>query len=520
MRKIYRTAVAAAGAAFGIGIFIHGGSQPAFGADTAPVSAAGTRGAVTGPAAEVLHDLADGVTRMTLSNGLRVVMYRRNNAPVFAGQTWVKVGGVDEVPGKTGAAHLLEHMAFKGTDKIGTRDYAKEKGLLDRLDVLMKARSEGRSSDQDLQELRSIYSQLSEVWVDNEFSRIYQRRGEVGLNAATAKDYTMYQIELPTVAFELWCWMESERVLHPVFRQFYKEREVVREERRMRTDDDPGGRLYEAMLATAYWNHPYRLPTIGWSSDIKNLNADDTRALQRTYYRPDNMVLSLVGDLDPVKVKPLLEKYFGRLPKATTELPEVTALEESQDGPRDVVVRFDAEPSLLMAYHKPVYPNSDDLYFSILHTLLAGGRSSIFFRELVLEKQLAVNIGTSEAPGELYPSVFYISATPRRGVSTLQLRDAIQGILDRVSKEGFPDDDFVSAKKRVKVGFLASLDSNDELAETLGHAELLWNDWRAVLKMYDIVNQATKEDVQSLIAKYLTVENRTFARIEKKEGAK
>ncbi|MFN8389773.1 MAG: pitrilysin family protein [Bdellovibrionota bacterium] len=469
-------------------------------------------------APDVMHTLASRVERFQLENGLRVILFRRENAPVFAGQTWVKVGGVDEVPGKTGAAHLLEHMAFKGTDKIGTKDYAKEKPLLDELETLMHQKI--KAGTPEAERAMAIYKELAGLWVDNDFSRIYQRRGGVGLNAGTAKDYTMYQIELPSVAFELWCWMESERVLHPVFRQFYKEREVVREERRMRTDDDPGGKLYEAMLATAYWNHPYRLPTIGWSSDIRSLTADDTMALQQRYYRPDNMVVVLVGDLDPQVVKPMIQKYFGRLPKADSILPVVTAEEEPQEAPREVAVPFDAEPSLIMAYHKPVYPDADDIYFSILHSLLSGGKSSVLHRELVVEKQLATGVGTSEAPGELFPSLFYVSATPRHGVTTRALMEEIQKTLDRIGRDGFSDEDFNAAKKRVKVGFLGGLDSNDELAETLGHAELLWNDWAAVLKMYEIVDGATKQNVQSLITKYLRPQNRTFAHLEKKEGGK
>ncbi|MBP9837603.1 MAG: insulinase family protein [Proteobacteria bacterium] len=489
-----------------VGLFLY--CSPSYGEEYKPTDAK-----------VVLAKFAEGVQKITLKNGLRILVYPRKDAPVFAGQVWVKVGGVNESLGSTGAAHLLEHMAFKGSETIGTKDYAKEKPLLEQIEAQMKLHQAG-SADFKKEKLVSLYKELSELWLDNEFSRIYQKRGGVGLNAGTAKDYTMYTIELPKSELELWCWMESDRLMNPVFRQFYKEREVVMEERRMRTDDEPSGMLYEALLATAYWIHPYHFPTIGWRSDINSLTTDKTKALHDLYYRPDNIVLSIVGDIDIEQARPLFEKYFSRLKNPSEPLPQLTVEEGKQNGEKRVEVLFDAEPMMMMAYHKPVYPDEDDLRFSILHTLLAGGRSSILYKDFVLKRQLALSIGSSEAPGELYPSLFYISAVPRQGVTNEKLLEEIQKSLDRIAKEGFSDEDFAAAKKRVKLGFLNGLDSNDEVSEMLGHAELLWGDWQAMFKMYDIVNNAKKEEVQSLIKKYLTVENRTYAHLERKTNEK
>ncbi len=479
------------------------GSGPAAAADNSAQSAKA-----------LLSRLDNGVQRFALPNGLRVVFFRRTNAPVFAGQTWVGVGGVNEQTGKTGAAHLLEHMAFKGSQTIGTKDFAKEKPLLDEYEALMQAETE-HPGTADPEAVRRVTEQLSAFWVDNEFSRIYQRHGAVGLNAGTAKDYTMYQVELPSVDFELWCWMESDRLLRPVFRQFYKEREVVREERRMRTDDDPAGRLYERLMSLAYTVHPYRFPTIGWADDIRKLRTADTAKIFATYDRPDNMVIVLVGDLEPGTVKTLVERYFGRLPKASDPLPKVTEVEPAQSGERKGTVTFDANPQVMIGYHKPVYPNPDDMYFSILHSALAEGRSSYLHRELVQGKQLAAAVSTSEGPGDLFPSMFLVSSTPRMGVSVDRVTDEIQGIFDRFAAEPFPDDVFQSSKRRVKIGFLNSLDSNNELAETLGHAELLYGDWRAILTMFETVERATPHDVQELFRKYLRPENRTLVSLER-----
>ncbi len=464
--------------------------------------------------AAVLHEFAEGVREFKLKNGLRILFYRRGYAPVFAGQVWVKVGGVNEQMGRTGAAHLLEHMAFKGTTKIGTKDYAREKELLAELEERMQ-RANLDPKSVDTGRMRAIYEELSNLWIENEFSKIYSRQGAVGLNAATAKDYTFYMVELPSADFELWCWMESERILNPVFRQFYKEREVVMEERRMRTDDSPTGRLYETLLATAYQSHPNRFPVIGWASDIRGLMMTDTAKIHRAYYRPDNMVLAVVGDLDPEKVQPLLEKYFGRLPAGEGEIPRVTTVEEPQQGPREAVIYYDAQPTFAIAFHKPVYPNHDDIYFSVLHSLLSSGRSSILHRELVLEKQLATNVFTTEAPGDLFPSLFLVGATPREGVSNERLRDEVQKILDRLKSGAISEADFAAAKKRVKISFLGGMDSNQDIAETLGQGELIHGDWRSVLEMYDITNKMTVADVQRLANTYFTELNRTYVHRER-----
>lgn len=466
------------------------------------------------PAVNALHALTKGVKRFTLSNGLRVILYRRGYAPVFAAQLWVKVGGVNEVPGKTGAAHLLEHMAFKGTTTVGTRDYATEKPLLEELErLILNARVQ--PTPEGAARISEIQRQLEALWIDNEFSRIYQQRGAVGLNAATSKDSTFYTIELPSADFELWCLMESDRFLNPVFRQFYKELDVVHEERRSRIDDDPDGKLIESLLLTAYWSHPNRYPLIGWPTDLRWLTSEDTKELYRRYYRPDNMVLGIVGDIDPDSALPLLEKYFGRLPRGEGRIPTVHIKEEPQKGEREATVEFDAQPAFAIAFHKPVYPNPDDIHFSVIHALLADGRSSVMYRDLVLRRKLAVSVNTSELPGELYPSLFYVHAVPRDGVSNEQLRTAVQAILDDLKRNLVPEKDFEAAKKRLRAGFLSSLDSNEDLASSLAHAELIWGDWEELLRIYDLSNTTTREDVRRLAQQYLTIPNRTTVRRER-----
>lgn len=461
---------------------------------------------------ELLRSLAEGVQKIKLSNGLRVLFFPRRQSPVFEGQVWVKVGGVNEKLGSTGVSHLLEHMAFKGTETIGTKDYRLEKKLLAEYEELLAA------EPIDAARIQVVLEKLKGLWKDNEFALTYQERGAVGLNAATGKDYTYYQVSLPSVEFELWCWMESDRLLSPVFRQFYKEREVVLEERKSRTDDNPWGKMYEALLASAYWAHPNRLPVIGWESDLAVLKTRDIEELHQQYYRPDNIVIALVGDLQIEKIRPLLEKYFGRIPSAKGEIPEVKINEPVQNGERLIRVRFDAEPRLMLAYHKPVYPNLDDLQFMLLHSVLSDGRSSILYRELVQERGLASSVSTSEAPGELYPSLFYVSGVPQRGVSNERLLDEIQKILDRMKSNPVTEADLRAAKKRVKVSLLSVLTSNGGLARSLARTELLWGDWAEIFTMYDAALKTEAEDLMRLARTYLNVENRTTVFLEKAEG--
>ena len=458
---------------------------------------------------EVFGEFAKRISTFKLSNALTVVFYERKQAPIFTGQIWVKAGGVNEQIGQTGIAHFLEHMAFKGTQKIGTKNYALEKDLLTQLD------KEINNSSPDKARIDELYKSLSELWVENEYGTLYQARGAVGLNAGTSKDSTYYTVSLPNTEFEFWCWMESDRLLNPVFRQFYKERDVIAEERRMRTDNEPGGKLYESLLASAFQSHPYRMPTIGWPSDIRRLAVEDMNHFYHTYYRPDNMVISIVGDLDPEVLKPVLEKYFGRLKIPSTAIPEVTTVEEAQEGERRIQIEVAAEPQIIMAYHKPVYPNKDDLQFAILHSILGEGRSSILNRELVQDKKLFSAIYTTEAPGERFPSLFIVGGLLNKGVTNQQAIDAVQEILDRIKTKMISEELVQAAQRKVLMGLLSSLDDNENLAELLGKSVLFYGSWERIIEMYAVINATTPSDLMRITKDYLTVTNRTVAEIGK-----
>ncbi len=463
--------------------------------------------------ADLFTELEKNVVQFKLKNGMQVVFYRRPNTPIFSGQLWVRVGGVDENPGNTGIAHFLEHMAFKGTKTIGTKDFSREEVLLTKLEEGIQREGNNFLKTDEAQKLEK---DLQTLWVDNEFSQIYERAGGEGLNAGTAKDFTYYTVDLPNVAFELWCWMESERILNPVFRQFYKEREVVQEERRAGYDDDPGGRMYELLLQLSYVSHPNRLPVIGWPADLKHLTATDMTQFYSTYYHPERMTLSIVGDLETKQVKNYVERYFERIPGSKSAIPEVRAVEPVQSGERSGVVEFNAEAQFLMGYHKPIYPNPDDAHFAILHGILGDGRSSIFEREFVQTKKIATAIDTTEAPGERFPSLFVVAAYPARGTTAEKLRDEVQKRLDRLQTETISAELIEGTKRRVRLGQLKALESNNGLAMALGKSASFWGNWKAWPTVYRQIEETKASDIKNIVSKYLTISNRTFVKIIKK----
>lgn len=467
----------------------------------------------------VYQEFSTRVEKYTLSNGLRVLFYPRRTAPVFAAEIHVRVGGVDEKRGKTGAAHMLEHMAFKGTTTIGTKDYAREKLLLEQIEQLAFEVEPRKNVTTDPQ-FQALTAELKEIWIENAYSRLYKELGASNFNAATSKDTTTYNISLPSEAFETWCQTESDRFANPVFRQFYQEREVVMEERRMRFGNNPGGQLYEALLATAYRVHPYGLPVIGLKQDIQYLKASDVAQLFSTYYRPDNMVIALAGDLDFAQVKTLIEKYFGAMKNPPTPLPQINQPEPRQLAERRVNVPFDAEPQVIIAYHKPKFPTADDGYFTLLHELLGGNRTSFFHRELVERKQIALSVGTGEAPGNLFPPIFYVEARPRPGISLDRLVNEIQNLLEILKREVITNDSLNRAKRQVAVNLLGSLTSNEGIAYRLASSEVLWGRWQEEFEYYQQIFAAKPENIQEIAEKYFTISNRTVGKIIPQQKSK
>ena len=269
----------------------------------------------------------------------------------------------------------------------------------------------------------------------NEFSDVVEREGGVAVNAFTSADVTGYFYALPANKIELFCYLESERFLHPVFREFYEERDVVMEERRMRTESRPVGRLIEQFVATAFTAHPYHHPVIGYASDIQSYTMTDAETFFETYYVPSNMVTAIVGDIHPETLIPLLETYFGRIPGGPKP-PPLRTVEPPSIAEKVVRIQDPSQPFYLEGYHKPAATHPDQPVFDAIDDILTNGRTSRFYRSLVRDKQIAVDAGAYGAyPGEKYPHLWVAYAVPARGVSNETVQHAIREELDRLKTE-------------------------------------------------------------------------------------
>ncbi|WP_447978510.1 M16 family metallopeptidase [Candidatus Nitrospira bockiana] len=473
--------------------------------------------------------LAERVVEHTLANGLTVLLVERHQSPVVSINVTFGVGGINEYNGITGIAHLYEHMAFKGTRTLGTKDYAKERPLLDELDRLQQrieqvrqellASGQDESSSATLKELRQAFQEAQEragkYVVGNELALLYQRHGGVGLNASTGKDITRYTVSLPANRLPLWAAVESDRMANPVLREFYKERDVVLEERRLRTEDSPQGLLFEVFTATAFLAHPYGFPTIGWASDIQSLTPAVTEQFYKTYYGPENAVIAIVGDINPPEVLALIERTFGTVPRSAPP-PRVVTVEPPQRGERRVEVEFDAEPVILVGFHKPAIGHPDDYVFDVIDSILSEGQTSRLYQRLVRDKRVAASVDTQAAyPGVQAPNLFVISATPLAPHTTREVEQAIAEELDRLKTEPVTAEELAKVLNNLDAELLRSLRSNSGLASQLAYFHTVARSWRYLLTARERIAAVTTKDIQRVAAEYLTPSNRTVATLVK-----
>ena len=463
------------------------------------------------------------VRRITLDNGLRVLVVRRGTAPVFSANLRVLAGSVDDAGGATGLAHLFEHLAFKGTSTIGTKDARAEAGILDALDRavgdLHRELDRGAAADAArLERLRSEIQALGTrqqaLVVKDEFSQILTRNGAAGLNASTGQDLTSYVVSLPANRLELWCLLESARLRDPVLREFYSERDVVLEERRARLDNQPSGRLYAELLSAAFEAHPYRVPAIGWASDLERLTRPRAEAFRRTYYAPGNTVAALVGDVDPDAAERLVRRWFGGLPAAPPP-PRPVTVEPPQDGERRVMVEFDAEPRLMIAFHKPAWPHPDDPVLEVIDSLLTSGRTSRLYRSLVLESQVASDVSSFEAPGERYPNLFVIAAEPRSPHTTAEVETAVLRELRRLAEEPVGEREMQKIRNQVEAASVYPLRSNAGLAAQLTYFEILTGDWKGLPAYVAAIKAVSAAQVREVARRTFTPANRTVAILQR-----
>ncbi len=474
-------------------------------------------------AAQDLASFEKRTTVKVLPNGLTLIVCERPEAPVFSFYTLVDAGSANDPGGQSGLAHMFEHMAFKGTNEIGTTDYAGEKVALARVESAEAAYEEElrKTVGQDKAKLAALQKSFAaaveaaqKFVVPNEFSEIAEENGAVGVNASTGKDSTQYFWSMPSNRLELWAYLESSRIAHPVEREFYKERDVVQEERRMRTDSSPTGRMVEQFLATAYVAHPYRRPDVGWESEISQVTATEADVFHRKYYVPSNIVVAVVGDVRASEAMPILERYFGAIP-AGPKPEAMTTVEPVQTAERSVVLREATQPFYIEGYHKPDYRDPDDAVYDAITDIFSNGRTARLYRSLVRDQRIAAAAeGFSGFPGEKFPGLFAVYAVPLPGHTPEEMRSAIHKELDRLRSEPVTDAELERYKVRTKADLLRGLADNEGLAHQLAEYQTRYGDWRELFRQLQKVDAVTKADIQRVANKIFVEGNRTSARIE------
>ncbi len=470
--------------------------------------------------AQNLQEFEKRVTEFTLDNGLHFIVLERHEAPVVSFHTFVNAGSVDDPEGKTGLAHMFEHMAFKGTPDIGSTNWTEEKKALASVEAIYdrvegEQRKRFKADPAKLEalenELKAAIEKANSFVVPNLYPTLIEENGGVGLNAGTELDSTEYFYNLPANRAELWFLLESQRFLHPVFREFYKERDVVLEERRMRVESSPQGKLMETLLATAFEAHPYQRMPGGWASDITSLRVKDAEAFYRTYYTPSNISIAIVGDIDPKQARTLAERYFGKL--ASSPLPPlVHTVEPPQEGSKQTQVESPSQPLAFIAYKRPDQYDKDDAALDVMSSLLAGGRTGILYKQMVRDQQIAVAVGAEGTfPGGKYPNLFMFFVAPALGHTIDENVKAMDGILDRFKADVVDPQALARVKTKSRAELVRRLDSNSGLAQLLNSYHVNYGNWRKLFTELDEIDKVTAQDVQRVARQYLTPKHRTAA---------
>ncbi|WKZ17442.1 MAG: pitrilysin family protein [Candidatus Jettenia sp. CY-1] len=462
------------------------------------------------------------VKEHVFKNGLKLLMFEKHDVPIVCVRINYKVGSVDERPGITGVSHLFEHMMFKGTKIFGTKDFAAEKPLLDKEDDLVIRISAERNRDiPDTKKIASLEKELEEVRkklrdliVKDEVFALYFRHGAAGLNAATSSDGTYYFCNLPANKLELWAFIESDRMKNLVLREFYSERDVVMEERRLRTENSPFGLLMEQLNAVSFIAHPYRWPTIGWRSDVQNITKAETAEYFKKYYAPNNAVIVMVGDFNPDTAIKLVEQYFSNIPSQPAP-PRVKTVEPEQKGERRTEVEFESNPYIAISYHIPQIGHPDLYALDVLASLLSDGRTSRLYKSLVENKRIAVMAHAFNQISK-YPDSFVLLAAPRAPHTVEEVESALYEEIEKLKNAPPSDWELQKIKNQLEAEFIRGLNSASGLANEIGEFEVLAG-WRYINTFMDKLSQVTAEDVMRVAKKYLVKRNRTVATLIKKE---
>ena len=473
------------------------------------------------------ESLESQVKEYRLANGLTFLVLERHDAPVFSYVTYVDAGSVDDLPGTTGVAHMFEHMAFKGTPTVGTKDYAAEQGAMKNVDEAVAALNAEQDKRQaaDSTKIAALTAAVKEAEkkaqeyvISNDFSKILEENGVVDLNAGTFTDWTQYSFSLPSNRLELWARLEGDRLTNPVMREYYTERDVVYEERRFE-ESSPVGRLFSEWLAASFDAHPYGKDVIGYSSDLKRITREDAWSFRKKYYVGSNMTVAIVGDVTFADVKRIADTYFANVP-AGNDPPPLRTVEPRHDSEVRVIHEEDAQPIVIIGYHIPSAGDPDWFASDILSDVVGSGRTSRLYKRLVKQDKIAAQVGASAGfIGDKYPTLLFVQAVVAKDATTDAVESAIYQELNRVSTEGPTADEIKKIKTRDQASFIRGLRSNAGLAEQLATYEEKWGDWHKLFRYMKALDQVTPADVKRVSEETFRPGNRVVGILRHPETA-
>jgi len=468
--------------------------------------------------AQEFQELQKKVSEFTLPNGLHFIVLERHESPVVSFHTRVNVGSIQDPAGETGLAHMFEHLAFKGTETIGTHSWPEEKKALDAAeeayDRMDAEADKGIKADQmRVDMLRSQFRMAADsaqrLAASGEYLRILAENGALNFTSLAATASTESSYSLPSNRAELWFLMESQRLLHPAFREFYGERDVVLEEYRQRVESNPPARLLAELLSAAFKVHPYRNPSGGWPSDIPNLRRTQAQAFFERYYVPGNITVAIVGDVTAVDAKRLAERYFG--PMAAKPMPPVeTTREPPQNGPKTVILEMPGQPVTLVGYKRPSQYDKDDIPLDLIQILLSQGRTGMLYNELVQEKRLALQAqAVATNPDGRFPNLFVFLLVPAPGHTVEETQRALEDLLQRFKSTALDPLLLARAKAQGRANLMRGMTSNRDLAGLLAFHSASYGDWRKLFTTLDDLNRVSPAEVQRAANRYFVATGRT-----------
>ena len=468
--------------------------------------------------AQTLREYERKVTEFTLANGLHFILLERHQVPVVSFHTLVMAGSAQDPGGQTGLAHVLEHMAFKGTESIGTKGWTAEKKALDDLedayDRLVAERNKGRGTT-----VARVVALESEVKNDlavaqgledpSEFERVLAENGATGVNCHTTPDSIETAYSLPSNRIELWFLMESQRLAHPVFRDFYGAREAVIQENKTNVESKLLPKMQQALLATAFAASPYRNPELGWPSDLATLRPAAAKAFYDTYFVPGGMVISIVGDVDPANARRLAERYFGSM--LSRPLPDWARTEEPpQLGPKTALLAGASQPALMVGYKRPNQLDRDDLTLDVIRMILAEGRAGLLYKELVEGQGLAQTAdATATIPAGRYRGLFVFTLVPAANHTLAELQKGLDDLLARFQSKPVDADTLARVKTTARGRVIRLLGNNRQLAALLPAYYANYGDWRKLFNTIGDMDRVTAEELQRASVQYFNPMNRT-----------